>query len=258
MTSFQSDLQSLTLSPTFHFLNHKIQFSNIFQTQHDNLNGYKLYTTSRNLLNSTLSFNPNNFFGIDLMYSGFDLSQKKMQLHASDSTRLAQQSQSLTVMPRLMFLRKSASDIISIASAYTTITNVVRPSDREQTTNFYTTVTNVISLVPSGWNFTAGLNYNNAKSSDIKLLSTGFVAGISRTFFTNHLSIGNNTILLFNRSNGTPIGKTFSTDVQVGFEPGGRHHFTIGGNYTTSPANGIYNQTDFTLYRLEAGYQYRF
>ncbi|HEV7621691.1 MAG TPA: hypothetical protein VGO09_08160, partial [Flavisolibacter sp.] len=257
ITSFLTDLQSLTLSPSFNFLRHKLQFSSSFQTQHDNLNKYKVYTTSRNLVNSTLSFNPNNYFGIDLMYSGFDLSQKKIQQKASDSTRLAQQSNTVTVMPRLMFQRRSFSDIISIAISYTNINNKVSVNDPVKTTNFYTTLTNVISLAPSGWSFTTGLNYNNAKSSGIQLVSSGFVAGISRGLLKNRLTLSNNTTLLFNKNNGATIGKTFSTDVEMNVEMGRRHHFSIGGNYTESPANGIYNQTDFSLYRFELGYQYR-
>lgn len=255
---FLSDLQSITVAPTFSFLKHKIQLSNSFQTQHDNLNKYKIFTTTRNIINSTVSVNPNNTFGIDFTYSNFDLNQKKKQLKASDSTRLAQQSNTFTVMPRLMFMQPNYSDIISVASSYTNISNKVSVQDAIKTTNFYTTITNIISLAKSGWSFTTGLNYNNAKSTGIQLISTGAVLGISKAFFDNRLSVSNNTTVLFNKSNGANIGKTVSSDLQLNIEVKQRHHFTIGGNYTQSPANGIYNQTDFTLYRLEVGYQYNF
>jgi len=258
ISTFLSDLQSITVSPTVSFLKNKIQFSNSFQTQHDNLNKYKIFTTRRNMINSTVSVNPNNIFGVDFTYSGFNLNQKKNQLKASDSTRLAQQSNTFMVMPRLMFTKQTFSDIISIATSYTNISNKVSVQDAIKTTNFYTTITNTINLAKSGWSFTTGLNYNNAKSAGIKLISSGGVAGISKAFFDNRLSVSNNNTLLFNKSNGIKIGKTFSSDLQMNFEIKKKHHFTIGGNYTESPANGIYNQSDFTLYRLDLGYQYSF
>lgn len=255
---FLSDLQSITVAPSFSFLKHKIQLTNSFQTQHDNLNKYKIFTTTRNIINSTISVNPNNTFGIDFTYSNFDLNQKKKQLKASDSTRLAQESNTFTIMPRLMFMQPNYSDIISVASSYTNISNKVSVQDAIKTTNFYTTIANIISLAKSGWSFTTGLNYNNAKSTGIQLISTGAVLGIAKAFFDNRLSVSNNTTVLFNKSNGHNIGKTVSSDLQLNIEVKQRHHFTIGGNYTQSPANGIYNQTDFTLYRLEVGYQYNF
>jgi hypothetical protein len=258
IATFLSDLQSITVSPTFSFAKHKIQLTNSFQTQHDNLNKYKLFTTTRNLINSTISVNPGNTFGIDFSYSGFELNQKKKQLKASDSTKLAQQSNSFTIMPRLMFVKPNYSDIISVAASYTGISNKVSVQDAIKTTNFYTTITNIISLAKGGWSFTTGLNYNNAKSTGIQLISTGGVAGISKAFFNNRLSVSNNTTVLFNKSNGANIGKTISSDLQMNIEVKQHHNFTIGGNYTQSPANGIYNQTDFTLYRLEVGYQYNF
>jgi hypothetical protein len=258
ITSFLSDLQSITVSPTFSFFKHKLQFNNSFQTQHDNLNKYKIFTTTRNIINSTLSVNPNNTFGIDFTYSGFDLNQKKNQVKASDSTRLAQQSKSYTIMPRLMFVKQKFSDIISLASSYTAISNKQSVQDPIKTTNFYTTLTNIINLAKSGWGFTTGLNYNNAKSAGIELISTGGVAGVSKAFFNNRFSISNSTTILSNKSNNINIGKTISSDLQLNVEVKQKHHFTIGGNYTQSPANGIYNQTDFTLYRLDLGYQYSF
>jgi hypothetical protein len=255
---FLSDLQSIMISPSFSFFKHKIQFTNSFQTQHDNLNKYKIFTTHRNIINSTLSVNPNNTFGIDISYSGFNLDQKKNQLKAADSTRLAQQSNTITIMPRLMFVKQSFSDVVSLATSFTDINNKVSVHDPIKTTNFYTTLTNILSLAKSGWSFTAGVNYNAAKSAGIELISTGGVLGIAKSFFNNRLSVSNNTTVLSNKSNGNNIGKTISSDLQMNVEVKRRHHFTIGGNYTQSPANGIYNQTDFTLYRLEVGYQYSF
>lgn len=104
---FLSDLESIMVSPSFSFFKHKIQFTNSFQTQHDNLNKYKIFTTRRNIINSTFSVNPNNTFGIDITYSGFNLDQKKNQLKAADSTKLAQQSKTITIMPRLMFVKQN-------------------------------------------------------------------------------------------------------------------------------------------------------
>ncbi len=258
ITTFLSDLQSIMIAPTFSFLKHKIQLTNSFQTQHDNLNKYKIFTTTRNIINSTVSINPNNIFGVDLTYSGFDLTQEKNQINASDSTRLAQQSNTFTVMPRLMFVKPNFSDVISVASSYTNINNKISMQDALKATNFYTTITNIISLAKSGWSFTTGVNYNAANSTGINLISSGGVIGIAKGFFNNRLSVSNNTTLLFNKSNGINIGQTISSDLQMNIEIKKKNHFSIGGNYTQSPANGIYNKTDFTLYRLDVGYQYSF
>ena len=143
----------------------KVRFNNMFQFQNDNLNGYKQYTTNRTIINSNISINPSNIFGIDLNYSSYGMNQTRKQPKAADSIKINQQSSGITLVPHLVITGAKMTHIINLVASYTTVNGGgVLKGDSNKVNNYYATLTNTMSFNRGGWGASAGVNYNNAST----------------------------------------------------------------------------------------------
>ena len=124
--------------------------------------------------------------------------------------------------------------------------------------NTYATINNTFVIFKGGWNINTGLNFNNAVTSQNTLQSYGFNAGVSKALIGNSLTLSNNNTLLFNTLDGVSNGTTVSIDLNGNYNFLKRNTISIGYNYLYSPANGIYNLSDFQQNRLMISYQYNF
>jgi hypothetical protein len=259
IVSFLSDLQSISIAPSWSMFKQKVRFNNTLQLQNDNLNGYKQYTTDRTIINSNVSINPSNYFGFDINYSGFTMMQTKKKAASPDSIKTGQTSNSYMLIPHLVFTGKKATDVISVVTSYTTVNGGgILKKDSSKIDNYYATLNNSLSFNKSGLSITTGANYNSAKTIFNTLESIGATLGFAKGFFKNTFTVSNTNTLLFNTLNGKTNGNTYSIDLLLNYQLARKHNFTVTGNYLYSPANGIYTLYDFKQTRIDASYQYNF
>ncbi len=258
INSFMTDLNLITVQPSWSLFKQKMRFTNMLQFQSDNLNKYKQLTTKRLLLNSSVSYQVTNNFGVDFNYNANSISQLKASSLTADSIQSAQKSNSFTVSPRYIFNTDMVSDIISLVASVTDMQNNQLNGISNNIKNTYATLNNTFVIFNGGWNINAGLNYNNAVTSQNALQSYGFIAGLSKALFENSFTISNNNTILFNKLDGISNGTTVSIDLNGVYNFLKRNTISAGFNYLFSPANGIYNLNDFQQTRLMVTYQYNF
>jgi len=258
INSFMTDLNLFSVQPSWSILKQKIRFTNMFQFQSDNLNKYKQLTTKRLLLNSSVSYQVSNNFGLDFNYNGNSISQLKANTQTADSIQSSQKSNSLTISPRYIFSTDVLSDIVSLVASVSNMKNNQLNGISNDIKNTYATLNNTFILFKGGWNINTGLNYNNAVTSQNALQSFGFIAGLSKSLFENSFTLSNNNTVLFNTLDGVSNGTTVSVDLNGIYNFLKRNTISVGFNYLFSPANGIYNLNDFQQTRLMLTYQYNF
>lgn len=258
ISSFMTDLNIISVQPSWNLFKQKMRFANMFQYQTDNLNNYKQLTTTRLLLNSSVSYQVSNSFGINLNYNGNFVSQQKASSHVADSIQSSQTSNSFTISPNYNFNTDKISNIITLIASVTNMQNKQLQSLPDNVHNTYATLSNTLIFLKGGWNFNAGINYNNAVTMQNALQSYGFIAGLSKSLFGNSFTLSNNNTLLFNTLDGKNNGTTVSIDVNAIYNFLKRNTVSISFNYLYSPANGIYNLNDFKQNRLVFSYQYNF
>ncbi len=257
INSFLSDLNLITFQPSWSLFKQKVRFNNMIQFQNDNLNGYKQFTTKRFMLNSSVSLNLTNRFGIDFNYNQNALNQTKLGTLMLDSVQASQLSNSFMVSPHLFLNNSRVSDIISVVSSFTNMKNKQKGISND-INNIYGTINNTLIIFKGGWNINTGLNYNSAITSTNNLQSYGFIAGLSKGLFDNKFSISNNNTILWNKLDGADNGNTVSIDLNAVCNLFTKHTLSVGLNYLYSPANGIYNLHDFQQTRFMISYQYIF
>lgn len=259
MVSTLSDLELGSAQLSWNVFKQKIRFTHLIQYQHDNLNKYKQLTTRRLLVNSGVSINFSSKWGIDLNYNNFDIHQKKERPQVSDSIRIFQESNSVTLVPRYIISKQKHTDIISAVVSYTAMNGGSVLNDQAtHIQNIYTTLNNTLVMNRSGWSVTTGLNYNLADTRINKLTSYGLIAGVSKSLFRNTLSLSNSNTLLWNILDGASNGNTLASDLSAAYILLRKHHFNLGFNYIYSPSNGIYNKSDLSQLRVMTSYQYNF
>lgn len=258
INAFVTDLSLLTIQPSWSLLKQKLRFNNVFQYQTDNLNKYKQLTTKRTMLNSSVSVNITNQLGADLNYNFADIAQIKIASHVPDSVQMSQKSNTFTFSPRYFFSTDKFSDVISVVTSLSNMTNQQQKGTTNKIQNRYATLNNSLMLFSTGWAVNAGINYNSAETSFNTLTSFGFLAGVSKSLFGNSFTIAENNTVLFNTLDGVSNGTTVSVDVNAGYNFLKRNTLTVSFNYLYSPANGIYNLNDFQQSRLMLSYQYNF
>jgi len=258
ITSFLTDLNLITVQPSWSLFKQRVRFSNVFQYQSDNLNKYKQFTTYRMLLNSSVSLNLTNQFGVDFNYNGNTITQEKNTGLSPSLLQLSQKSSSVTVSPRYIISKVNYSDVVSLVSSLTDIKNHQLNGSDNNISNTYITLNNTLSLAKGYWSITSGGNFNSAITSLNKLISYGFIAGISKSLLKNTFTLSNNNTVLWNKLDGNSNGTTVSVDLNGIYNFLTRNTVNIGFNYLYSPANGIYNLHDFNQIRLMVSYQYNF
>ena len=259
ISSFLSDLEMISVQPSWSLLHQKLRFTNMIQFQHDNINKYKQLTTSRMLINSSVSVNLSNKWGFDVSYNNFDMTQKKLQAVTPDSIKSHQLSNTFTVAPRYIFANTHLTDVVSVIGSYTNMDGGVQSNGvSNRIRNFYTTLNNSLGLAKGGWGISSGLNYNSAKTALNSLQSYGFIAGVSKSFLNHTLGLSNNNTFLWNKLDGKANGNTYSIDLTGTYCFKQKHNVGFGFNYLFSPANGVYNTRDFRQTRISVSYQYTF
>lgn len=258
ISSYLTDLNMISIQPSWSILKQKIRFMNVFQYQSDNLNGYKQLTSKRTMLNSSVSMNLSNSFGVDLNYNFNSLAQEKSKASIPDSIQASQKSNTITLTPHYIFTTDKISNVTSIVTSFTSMKNRMANNQNNDIENLYGTVNNAMVLLSSGWNFNGGINFNSAKTSMNSLQSFGFIAGVTKSVFKNSLTLTNNNTLLWNILDGNSNGNTFSVDLSGAYNFMKSHSINLSINYLYSPANGVYNISNFNQTRIMLGYQYNF
>lgn len=258
ISSYLTDLSMISIQPSWSMWKQKIRFMNVFQYQSDNLNGYKQLTSKRMMLNSSVSMSLSNSFGIDLNYNYNSLAQEKSKISIPDSIQSSQKSTSITLTPHYIFTNDKISNVTSLVTSYTNMKNQMAKNQNNNIQNLYATINDALVLLSSGWNINGGLNFNSAKTSQNSLQSYGFIAGVTKTILNNSLTLTNSNTLLWNVLDGNPNGNTFSIDLSGSYNFLKNQSINLAVNYLFSPANGVYNISDFNQTRIMLGYQYNF
>ncbi len=259
ITSTYSDIELVSTQITWSLLKQKLRFTDMIQFQHDNLNHYKQLTSDRLMVNASVSLNLKSKWGMDLSYNNFGMWQIKANEAVSDSLKIYQKSNTFTFVPRYIFQTMKITDVLSLVASYTGIEGGTAINVGANTVhNIYSTLNNTLVINKSGWSVNSGLNYNLAQTPINNLTSFGLIAGVSKSFFKNKLSLCNSNTLLWNVLDGKSNGNTYAIDLSANYILAKKHNFACGFNYCYSPANGIYNQNDLSQLRCVFSYQYNF
>ncbi len=185
---FQSDIEQYSAAPSFN-IGKAVRVSGSIGLQKDNLYNRKLATTERIIGSANISINPGSVFGMDINYSNFGITQSPGIRSLSDSTRLSQISQSISVSPRLTFSGTEKTQSLFLFVTYNDLAernpNIIYKSDNQSISSNLG-----YSLGIQKWqaNFSSNLNYTTTSSQAGATKNMGIGLSVSKSFFDSKLS----------------------------------------------------------------------
>jgi len=114
---FNTDIENITVAPSFDILDGKIRVNGSVGLQHDNILGNKLAQTSRIIGSAGLNWTPSKSFGFDGQYTNYSTDQGGGLRPINDSVRVRNVSQSASLAPRYIITDEESNQIYSFVSS---------------------------------------------------------------------------------------------------------------------------------------------
>jgi hypothetical protein len=244
---FNSDIRNITVSPAFALWKRKMMVRGSLGLQRDNLRNTKKVTSLRTIGSLAITINPSQVFGVDAQYNNFSTNQKAGRSPVTDTSKVYQATQTLSITPRLTFIGSKQSQMIMLMLNRTRL-NDNNPVTQNLTENT-STVANlnyILSLFVSRISLSAGLTYLGMKSTQFENTARGITAGVSRMFAKQTLSVNWSNSLLFTKYLDEK-GKVFTTSIGMNYQLKKQHQFRLntyftGNYYPTGSAIKSFNQ----------------
>jgi hypothetical protein len=208
---FLTDVEEWSLAPSLNLAKNRFRLNGTIGIQQDNLNKSKAQTTRRLIGSGQLSWQPRALFGVNMQYANYGLSQNPVARSISDTTRLEQVNQNLTIIPRLSFVKPNRVQTISMVLGYHALSDQSTGiSYSSELTSFFANLNYHISLPQNGWGFQFGLNEQRVQLSQNATESLGGNVGFTKTSNNGNLSLNANYAYFHNRFEQVANGSTQS------------------------------------------------
>ena len=251
-----SDIEALTFGSTVSLAERRLNLSGNLAISHDNVTGKKRATTSTFAPTLTIDWRPSTPFGISLNVNTRLLSQEAGTVPLEQSTRLENETRTITILPRYSII-----DTATVHSFSAVATHMQLFDENEETAPFTTYASTTGSI---GYNMTrvqSGISINGAVS-----LTTIDNSGGSQQTLGG--SIGGRLPILADRlSADGSIAAGFSTDARtlsgstgLAYRDGKHHTITLGLAASNAQREGAdeNDNASTTEFRGVASYGYRF
>lgn len=260
---FQTDMESITLEPSWTMWKKKLSIQTSIGIQRDNLANQKMSTTRRTIGSVNLSLTPNPKYALDVQLSNYGLSQKAGRNPLNDTIRMAQANRNISIINRYSSVtpRKAKTLILLLNFQQVSDLNAFSSAFNNATIFFANATYNQVWM-PTGFSMTAGVNHTILKTyAGITLLS-GITTGMNKTFLQSRVATDVSLSVFANsyQPNGNFSAQathsmifTFSSGTQYRINP----HHVLSENLNCIVNRAVKNEA-FSEITVVIGYTYIF
>lgn len=243
---FQSDLEQITGNLSLRLFKGKLNITSSAGIQNDNIARKKLATTQRNIYSGVLNYTMNKHIGIDISVSNYGTAQRAGTKSLSDTTKINQISNSITVTPHYFFQKNNNSH------AFVLIVGNQQLNDRNQ----FTSTNTEMEMLFTNFNYSfsnsikkttynSGINYSKSTVSTGNIELAGITVGSGISWLKDKLNSDVSMMLNSTKYNGANNGFIYT--------------FSTGNNYTLTKKQSLRLQLNWLLNKSknsEAGYSF--
>lgn len=205
----QSDLEDITVIPTFQLPDGSLRASGSLGFRHDNLFDDRIATTERVIGSANVNWMPDPAFGIDGQYSNYSMSSSAGSLPVNDSTRIENVSESYSLTPRYTLSTAGAQHFFMLFLTRQLFADENILTGTTSDNDVFTAVLSYTNSFVSGYGFSAALQFTEISTVFQTDIIRGITVGVQSSWFDNDL----NTDLTYTR-NLTRAGSDADTDTQ--------------------------------------------
>ena len=247
------DLMKITFNPSVNLLEGKLNISGSYGLLYNNLSGDLSKTTQRRIGSANVSWNPGKF-GLNVNYSNFTVYQETVRdLVYNDSLLINQVNHTLNVTPYYRWQDEKHQHGVQANISYQQL------ADQNETTAQYSenTLQSVqcsynLTMLETGWNFRAGLNYNEFSTNQLSNKRYGITGGMGKKLMDGKMNISTNGFYNINEQEGSD-GAITNIQLNVSYSPHKKHTLTFSGNILS-----VQGGVDFVEQRGSLSYRTRF
>lgn len=255
---FLTDVENITVSPTFLLLKKKMRLAVSGGFQRDNTSGFKAATTIRSIGALTLSYTHSASTSTEVQVNNFGTTQAPGLYPLNDSLRLFQVTRSVQITQRWGKTSKTLAKGWTASGGYQSFTDFNNSSRSFLQNRILTsTLMHNHSLIAQGRQWSAGVMFNRVMTEIFVSNQVGPSVNGSWTLLNKKLMTGAGVSILFNTINGEAQGLNFTLSGNGSYTLGKRQR--INAQLNALRSNRFAGATEkFTEVRLNLGYSYAF
>ncbi len=205
----QSDLEDITIIPTFQLADGSLRASGSLGFRHDNLFDDRIATTDRVIGSANVNWMPDPSFGMDGQYSNYSMSSSAGSLPVNDSTRIENVSESYSITPRYILNSEGAQHFFMLFLTRQLFADENILTGATSDNDVFTAVLSYTNSFVAGYGFSAALQFTEIST----VFQTDIIRGVTVGVQSNWLDNDLNTDLTYTH-NLTRAGSEADTDTQ--------------------------------------------
>lgn len=255
---FQTDVENITLEPSFTLAQSKLRINSSIGQQRDNILHQKSFTSKRFIGNLAVDWTLGKYFGINALYTNYSSDQSKGLKIPNETLKQTYISQNILFSPRLTFMNEKMSHF------HILMANRQWMQDRNATTAPQT------EYQVDNLNYTGSLVFNQSALtlSGSYLLTVfdantnsnrlnGFSVSANKAFFKNKLNSGISGSYTMHELNSAPFATILNLSSQHNYALTQHHGIALQFNLLSNQAK-VAGADSFTEYNIDLGYTYTF
>ena len=256
-----SDVQNITLMPSFSLLKKKINVNASIGVQNDNLN--KLKRTTANRIIGSLAVNAmlSKKFLVNANYNNYSINQVPNVQRIADTFRITQATQNINLTPIYTITNAKRTNSILGNINFNTLNDFNTSYSATAQNRTLNTISALLSFkqnfIASKFGYTIGANYNAISGNVLNDNNYGGNIGIDKSFKNDKLTVGvTNTVLVGKRNNNTTL--TINAGVQASSKIGKMHHFNVGAFVNNTQLKSATSTNNINYLRGDLSYTLNF
>jgi hypothetical protein len=239
----------------------KLRFNGSIGFQHDNVQHQKEATTKKIIGTAMLSADLTQHFGLDINYTNFSNNQQPQTIRFSDSIKIVQTTQNLSISPRYTVLGTTASHTIALSANlmqmndfnnYFSQNAISRNVNYKQ---FYCNYT--YGFIPAKFSVYANVSYTDAEAPGTADKSKGVTLGFNKSFLKSAFLVSASGGYFFGTQNGGD-NNTINASANLQYKFLRNQGLNALLFYTNNKPKNISSTPAFSELRGELAYTYSF
>ncbi|MDH7515443.1 MAG: hypothetical protein QHI48_06200 [Bacteroidota bacterium] len=187
---FNSDVQNITVSPSFHLFNGALRIAASAGVQSDNVGNTKAATTTRLITSANIGWSPNRTWNIDAAFSNYATSQASAREALNDSIRVRNVNTSLSLTPRMMLESSALRHVVTVSAIMMQYDDMNILSGRfSGSTTKTASVSYFLGVKETPWSAVTSASWSNTETAFGETKNIGFSVGGSTSFFEGALQL---------------------------------------------------------------------
>lgn len=256
-----TDIENITVQPSFKLLKNKIRFNGSLGIQKDNLSKLKASTSKRWIGSANASADITKNLGVDVNFSNYFVNQKPGTTRFADTLRIFQSTYNLGVSPRFIINTVNHTHLFLLSGQSSLLNDFNNSYQQGQQSRELKSLNSFFSYQlrfnQSGTSVGSTVNYTNLSNEFIEENNYGLTLNASKYLLQKKIFGSVTGSYLRNKRNGIN-GNIITGSLALQYAFLKSHSFGLNANYTNSEAVDVSTvRPSFKEYRVELSYNYK-